>query len=636
MTLDSVDTSQATTLPPPSLPQPPTALTPPSIAPDPDHIMGDAPPHSPNKVTRSREDEEGPDDERATKRTKTDEEGKDVPEFKMPDAPASQALTESVMPSTGEPTSQATGDGASQAATAANVAAAPGTPGVPDKLPAPGPRPEKPDWGQEMTSLQSKALLKGLQSLRKSGYAQPFNQPVDWQFLGLTTYPDIVKHPMDLKTMETKLKANEYKTVAELVADFDQIIANTVLFNNEHHPVSQQGFKMAQAFERHLEKLPSPEEKEPEKKGKKVAAPKPPARRRESRSSAGAVTAVPPPPKTPTAASPSQTQTFAVGPSGVPQIRRDSTVADGRPKREVHPPPRRDVLYEKPRKKKFFWELKFCHEVITEMLRGRYEVFNKYFVQPVDPVALNIPSYRKIIKNPMDLGTIRDKLKASQYENAKEFENDVRLVFNNCYKFNTVNDEVYTAGKKLEELFEEQWGRKKQWISDHAPASGAQSADSSAEASEEEEQEEDEEDEEEEESEVDKKKAREIDYIQEQIRKMQKKVDAMSQSKKKASPPAAPAASKKKKGGASGAKGGKKETKGRGGSKGDKKDAKKAGGKKEKKTPYVTYEQKQDISMRINNLPEKRMNEALDIIRENMPNLVSPPFCLTLALRPAL
>ena len=37
-------------------------------------------------------------------------------------------------------------------------------------------------------------------------------------------------------------------------------------------------------------------------------------------------------------------QTFALGPTGVPLIRRDSmTVGDGRPKRKIHPPAPRDL-----------------------------------------------------------------------------------------------------------------------------------------------------------------------------------------------------------------------------------------------------------------------------------------------------
>ena len=48
---------------------------------------------------------------------------------------------------------------------------------------------------------------------------------------------------------------------------------------------------------------------------------------------------------------------------------------------------------------------------------------------------------------------------------------------------------------------------------------------------------------------------------------------------------------------------------------------KKAPKAKKEKIPYVTYEQKQDISERINMLPDQKMATALGIIRSGMPTL---------------
>jgi len=41
--------------------------------------------------------------------------------------------------------------------------------------------------------------------------AGPFLEPVDWQTHGLKDYPKVIKHPMDLGTVATRLKMREYK-----------------------------------------------------------------------------------------------------------------------------------------------------------------------------------------------------------------------------------------------------------------------------------------------------------------------------------------------------------------------------------------------------------------------------------------
>jgi hypothetical protein len=56
------------------------------------------------------------------------------------------------------------------------------------------------------------------------------------------------------------------------------------------------------------------------------------------------------------------------------------------------------------------------------------------FRMPVDPIALNIPQYAEIVKNPMDFSTIKSKLQ--EYGNIEAFLDDVRLIFSNCYLFN--------------------------------------------------------------------------------------------------------------------------------------------------------------------------------------------------------
>lgn len=79
-----------------------------------------------------------------------------------------------------------------------------------------------------------------------------------------------------------------------------------------------------------------------------------------------------------------------------------------------------------------------------------------HFHQPVDAEALRIPDYHTIIKNPMDLGTIKQKLATSAYTKCKEFTADVELVFNNCIAYNGETSEFGVLAKNLREEYKRQ------------------------------------------------------------------------------------------------------------------------------------------------------------------------------------
>ena len=53
-------------------------------------------------------------------------------------------------------------------------------------------------------------------------------------------------------------------------------------------------------------------------------------------------------------------------------------------------------------------------------------------MQPVDPVKLGIPDYFDVVKRPMDLGTIRKRLKSEEIRSKEQFVELVRLVFDNA------------------------------------------------------------------------------------------------------------------------------------------------------------------------------------------------------------
>ena len=89
----------------------------------------------------------------------------------------------------------------------------------------------------------------------------------------------------------------------------------------------------------------------------------------------------------------------------------------------------------------------------------------KPFLEPVDPVALKIPDYPLIVKEPMDLGTIEKKLRGEVYKDPSEFEQDVNRVWNNSLLYNPKTTKIHgiTLEMKMyfEQLLKESRGEKK-------------------------------------------------------------------------------------------------------------------------------------------------------------------------------
>lgn len=61
---------------------------------------------------------------------------------------------------------------------------------------------------------------------------------------------------------------------------------------------------------------------------------------------------------------------------------------------------------------------------------------SKMFAQPVDPVRDNVPNYFDIVKKPMDLGTVREKLMNNQYNSVAEWKEDMDLIWKNSLQVN--------------------------------------------------------------------------------------------------------------------------------------------------------------------------------------------------------
>ncbi|WVW81512.1 hypothetical protein I302_103506 [Kwoniella bestiolae CBS 10118] len=340
--------------------------------------------------------------------------------------------------------------------------AAPPAGDIPQPTPAwlsyqpPAPRPSGPTT--PLTQHQQKHLLNAVRSLKKkTPDVFAFLQPVDTVAFGIPHYNQIIEHPMDLGTVETKLIASDprgppkdqskarkwdtskgaYKSYSEVVIDVRQIWENTRKFNGPGHVVTVAADKLDAAFENALSKIPP----EP------VLAPPP------------APVAATPPAATPVAG-PSSARRASI--SQPPTIRRSSD--DSRPKREIHPPPSKDLAYEeiagtvrKP-KRRNDPQLQWGSKVVKSL-----ETTQKFFpaaapfLYPVEEIIKAIPDYTKVVKKPIDLLHIKDKLEQGVYDDVHQLDNDIRLMVNNALKFNPPGDAVNTAATQLLQIWNEKW-----------------------------------------------------------------------------------------------------------------------------------------------------------------------------------
>jgi hypothetical protein len=75
------------------------------------------------------------------------------------------------------------------------------------------------------------------------------------------------------------------------------------------------------------------------------------------------------------------------------------------------------------------------------------------FRQPVDPVALNILDYPTIVRHPMDISTMHNKLLRGEYKHPLQFCDDAWLMFNNAWLYNKKTTRVYKMCSKVNCFF---------------------------------------------------------------------------------------------------------------------------------------------------------------------------------------
>ncbi|XP_024277758.1 bromodomain testis-specific protein isoform X6 [Oncorhynchus tshawytscha] len=368
--------------------------------------------------------------------------------------------------------------------------------------------PKKP--GRQTNQLQylEKVVVK---ALWRHNFSWPFRTPVDAVGLHIPDYYTIIKTPMDLSTIRKRLQNNYYCKALECIQDFNKLFTNCYVYNRPGDDIVLMAQALEKIFLQRVAEMPQEETeisaittKTPVKGGRKSSS----ASRLHSCSSClilhincvvklrpqspvsevvfqQTVTVIPPealhtvPPAaqlsshiaakikkgvkrkadttTPTASAPITSCESSPIVDGSTACKLFSRRGSSRPIK----PPRKDLpdspQHHQSKKRKLSDQLRFCNCILKEMFTKRHAAYGWPFYKPVDTEALGLRDYHDIIKQPMDLGTIRKKMDEREYMDAQEFAADFRLMFSNCYKYNPPTHEVVIMARKLQDVFEARW-----------------------------------------------------------------------------------------------------------------------------------------------------------------------------------
>jgi hypothetical protein len=77
------------------------------------------------------------------------------------------------------------------------------------------------------------------------------------------------------------------------------------------------------------------------------------------------------------------------------------------------------------------------------------------FMERVDPVKDGAPDYDRVITQPMWLSRIKEKFRNNDYTVLTQFVADMRLILENCYRYNGPNHPITKKALRLEQCFEQ-------------------------------------------------------------------------------------------------------------------------------------------------------------------------------------
>ena len=225
---------------------------------------------------------------------------------------------------------------------------------------------------------------------------------------------------------------------SEALADFELMFSNCYLYNKPTDDVTLMCQEVESFFKTLVKKVPEPEVEitppEPAPKGAKATPKSTPKNAKKQRPPPVAAAAKEPP------AEPDEDVKSRLNSSGLAGGEQQPILKQGR--RGIKRPDMTTVQEndkKRPRKRKRWWS--GCKEFVNFLFLKKHESmipipfleineileFAFPFYEPVDHVSLKLNDYTKIIKVPMDLGTIRKKLDSDQYAEHTDVYKDLQV-----------------------------------------------------------------------------------------------------------------------------------------------------------------------------------------------------------------
>ncbi|KAJ2982424.1 hypothetical protein NUW58_g6443 [Xylaria curta] len=311
-----------------------------------------------------------------------------------------------------------------------------------------------------ITPHQNKRTREVLGNVKKTKNGGNFRKSVQDLWPGLwNDYRAKIDNPVDISSMEVKLREDKYATYGEFKADVNQLYENAVLFNGLQHDVT---LAAAQVRDYILVRMPEIIYSKSTHQTRERQGPTNSTRGTSSRN-----------PTTP----PVSLADTCTGSKSENQDRaishfRDSFIYSPS---LCYPPPLAFLKFDVILRGKTMTgqsDQSIPQRTVTpkEVKKTKYYGINQWFLAAVDPVALNIPNYFKIIKKPMDLATMTEKNYDGEYKTMKDLEKDMKLLVHNSELFNGLDHEVTNQARQLEDLLKTQLAGKDKWMERHYPS----------------------------------------------------------------------------------------------------------------------------------------------------------------------